>query len=575
MGAEDEYSGIDAPQKELMSRRSLYPVLVATLLVVGLIPLLFNPNLTIAAPESQGNRLVLAFYYAWYDENSWGSGVPDVPSPRYVSRDRATIERHVSQAQGAGIDALVQSWYGPGNPTEDNLVTLLDVANGKGFKVAVDFEVGSPYYGGSRAKMVEGLRHLINGHANHPAYLRWNGKPVIFFWRQQQYSVADWSAIRQEVDPNHTTIWVAEGTNEAFLSEFDAHHLYSVAWSADPASQLVKWGNRVRTAEQRYGDKIWVATAMPGYDDTRLPRTGAFRRDRANGNYYRETFRGANESGADWVVITSFNEFPEGTYIEPSEAYGDFYLQLTAELSAQFKAGTPPPAPSAPAPAPAQSAPVAPPSAGAVEWTIPNGRFFTQTGKGQGGFSVTDDGNARFWTAWQRLGGAETVGYPISQRFVRDGFVTQAFQKLVLQWRPENNTAVPVNVFDELSKSGFDGTLLENRQTPNPLDGSFDSPGAAWGQVIAGRQDLLNANNAIRSRYFGSGDPLTIFGLPTSRVEDMGNHYALRTQRAVFQQWKENVPWASAGQVTIANGGAIAQELGWLPAEAVQPESVR
>lgn len=570
-----EYSGIDALQKELMSRRFLYPVLVVAFLIAGLIPLLYYPTPTSAAPESQGNRLVLAFYYAWYDDNSWGGGVPDVPSPRYASRDRATIERHVSQAQGAGIDALVQSWYGPGNPTEDNLVTLLDVANGKGFKVAVDFEVASPYYGGSRATMVEGLRHLINGHANHPAYLRWNGKPVIFFWRQQQYSVADWSAIRRDVDPNHTTIWVAEGTNESFLSEFDAHHLYSVAWSADPAAQLVKWGNRVRIAEQRYGDKVWVATAMPGYDDTRLPRSGAFRRDRANGTYYRETFRGANESGADWVVITSFNEFPEGTYIEPSEAYGDFYLQLTAELAAQFKAGTPPAVPAPAAPAPAPASPVSPPAAGSTEWAIPNGRFFTQTGKGQGGFSVIDDNNARFWTAWQRLGGAETVGYPISQRFMRDGFVTQAFQKLVLQWRPESNTAVPVNVFDELSKSGFDGTLLQNRQTPHPLDGSFDSPGAAWGQVIAGRQDLLNANTAIRSRYFGSGDPLTIFGLPTSRVEDMGNHYALRTQRAVFQQWKENVPWASAGQVTIANGGAIAQELGWLPAEAMQPESVR
>jgi hypothetical protein len=173
------------------------------------------------------------------------------------------------------------------------------------------------------------------------------------------------------------------------------------------------------------------------------------------------------------------------------------------------------------------------------------------------------------------LGGAQTVGYPTSRRFVRDGFVTQAFQKLVLQWRPESNSAVPVNVFDELSKSGFDGTLFESRQTPHPLDGGFDAAGAAWAQVVAGRQELLNANPAIRSRYFGSGDPLTVFGLPTSRVEDMGNHFALRTQRAVFQQWKEDVPWAQAGQVTIANGGAIAGELGWLPTEAAQAEPIQ
>ena len=52
----------------------------------------------------------------------------------------------------------------------------------------------------------------------------------------------------------------------------------------------------------------------------------------------------------------------------------------------------------------------------------------------------------------------------------------------------------------------------------------------------------------------------------------MGNHYALRTQRAVFQQWKEAVPWARAGEVTIANGGAIARELGWLPEAALTVE---
>ncbi len=46
----------------------------------------------------------------------------------------------------------------------------------------------------------------------------------------------------------------------------------------------------------------------------------------------------------------------------------------------------------------------------------------------------------------------------------------------------------------------------------------------------------------------------------------------IRTQRAVFQQWKEDVPWAAAGQVTIANSGDIAKELGLFPAEALIPQ---
>jgi hypothetical protein len=44
-------------------------------------------------------------------------------------------------------------------------------------------------------------------------------------------------------------------------------------------------------------------------------------------------------SQPNWVVITSFNEWPEGSYIEPSAAYGDAYIGMTAQYSGQFKAG--------------------------------------------------------------------------------------------------------------------------------------------------------------------------------------------------------------------------------------------
>ena len=42
-------------------------------------------------------------------------------------------------------------------------------------------------------------------------------------------------------------------------------------------------------------------------------------------------------SNPDWLLITSFNEWVEGTYIEPGILYGDHYLQMTRELIAAFK----------------------------------------------------------------------------------------------------------------------------------------------------------------------------------------------------------------------------------------------
>jgi uncharacterized protein YgiM (DUF1202 family) len=297
---------------------------------------------------AQEGPLVLAFYYAWFDQDTWSSGQSvDLPAQPYSSADRATIARQVSQAQSAGINAFIQSWYGPaeaGNQTETNFRTLLDVAGATGFKAAVDLEVTSPFLG-NVAAVTNALTTLLATHAQHPAYLRYQGKPVIYFWRQQQFSVEQWAAIRSQVDPNQTSLWIAEGTDLSYQAIFDGHHLYSVAWAASPADELIKWGQRLRSyASQNGFNRLWVATVMPGYNDTRLPRANAFAVDRRNGDYFRAAWQGALTSQPNMVIINSFNEWPEGTHIEPSQGYGNLYLDITRDLVTTLR-GNPPPAP--------------------------------------------------------------------------------------------------------------------------------------------------------------------------------------------------------------------------------------
>jgi hypothetical protein len=210
------------------------------------------------------------------------------------------------------------------------------------------------------------------------------------------------------------------------------------------------------------------------------------------------------------------------------------------------------------------------PSAGAasLDWDVPGGHFFTQAGGGTGrGYVVSDEDGVAFWTAFQTLGGVPVVGYPVSQRFSHRGFVTQAMQKAVFQWRPESGSVAFVNVFDDLSGAGKDDWLLEVRSTPRPAPFP-DEAGKPFGEVSRIRQAALNARPAMRAIYFAANDPVLQYGLPTSRIEDMGNHYAIRLQRAVIQEWKIDVPWAAAGQATVANGGDIAKEGGLWPSTA-------
>ncbi len=313
------------------------------LLLIPAISILLAASL-VTSTSAARPPLVLAFYYDWYDANTWKPNkVPDLPTTPYASSDSGAIARQISQARGAGIDAFVVSWWGAGNPTDSNLKLMLDQARAANFHVAVDFEVTSPFYS-SKQDAINSLKNLLATHAQQPAYLHVDGKPVIFFWREQKYSVDEWRDIRNTVDPNHQSYWIAEGTKEAlpYLSVFDGLHLYSIAWAPDVTAELTKWPSRVRA----YGaDKLWVATVMPGNDDTRTHRAGSYIRDRRNGDFYRDTWRGAFASYPDWIIITSWNEWVEGTMIEPSVTYGNLYLDITRDFAAQFKAGLPTPTP--------------------------------------------------------------------------------------------------------------------------------------------------------------------------------------------------------------------------------------
>jgi murein DD-endopeptidase MepM/ murein hydrolase activator NlpD len=312
------------------------------------------PDIAPPGAASSGERAVVAFYYAWYGLDQWVEGkVPDTPAVPYASKDRNAIVRHVEQAQAAGIDAFAMAWYGPrvrNNQTETNFRTLLQVAVERSFRCTVDFETRSPFYN-SQADVVEGLRYLINNHAAHPAFLQYEGKPIIFFWAVSevfrgpgQSAIDAWGSIRQQVDPEHRTLWIADGADIEFLRVFDGHHLYNITWNppANVHNTLSTWGDRVRSYSAEHDTReIWVATVMPGYNDLcTQDRSGRFSHDRRGGAYYRETWEAAIDSAPDLIVITSFNEWLEGTQIEPSVSYGNLYLDLTSELSAAFKHGS-------------------------------------------------------------------------------------------------------------------------------------------------------------------------------------------------------------------------------------------
>lgn len=215
------------------------------------------------------------------------------------------------------------------------------------------------------------------------------------------------------------------------------------------------------------------------------------------------------------------------------------------------------------------------------------GHFFNETGGGDGsGYYVLDEGKdasgnlLRFWSEFRRFGAIDTVGYPVSRRFVgAGGFVYQAFQRGVLQWRPETGRAALTNTFEWLQQAGRD-EWLSALGVPLPI--GDDGSGGDWQKARQTRLSWLSepriaakflSNPTASGGVWSADDAIQLYGLPMSRPERRGPFIVQRFQRIALQLWLDEVPgMPRPGSVVGVLGGDMLKQAGIIPAGAVAPE---
>ena len=204
-------------------------------------------------------------------------------------------------------------------------------------------------------------------------------------------------------------------------------------------------------------------------------------------------------------------------------------------------------------------------------------RFFTETGGGDGlGFSLSDymDG-PQFLAAFERLGGEQVLGYPVSRPFVEeDGLVYQLIQRAPASVVPGTRASyVLANLYQILEEAGLDDALFE-QFIPKPLPDDASS----YNEAKATRLGWLT-HDAIRDAYLQNplvpGDvsvSIELYGLPMSMPEEFGPFIAQRFQRIAFQYWTRDVPGGQpAGLVVPINGGDILKEYIYAGTEIASP----
>jgi len=306
--------------------------------------------LAAARPQKQ----VLAFYYGWYGPDSHWKGVDtakktianttDYPAAGpYDSLDPETIERHVNEARNAGITGLICSWWSKSDRTDQQLKPLLEKAHAGRLAITVYVENAA-----SAQDLADACLYLLTTYGDHPAWLKLDGKPVLFFYDRvlQTLGLDGWKAARAIIDktmPDKYAV-IATGNSRRQIAEraplFAGTHIYDMPYYLSEP-HVFEWlwlrGFYRDWVKYQKGQSVITATVMPGYDDHLLgrpePRPMLLRDD---GRLYRDLWQAAIAAAPDWILIVSFNEWHEGSEIEPSVEHGDRELKTTKEMSARF-----------------------------------------------------------------------------------------------------------------------------------------------------------------------------------------------------------------------------------------------
>ena len=326
-----------------------------------LLPLL----LTVAgspATEILPSLSVHAFYYAWYATTTvdgfykhWNHDVfVRDEAPRafpggtdiganffpqlgcYSSNDSSVIATHMKQLRQAGIGVLCLSWWGADSFSDSAVAGILDAAAREGIEVCFHLE---PFEGRNAETSRQAIRTILDRYGHHKAFHRVSAhgnRPLFYVYDSYLTPADEWATILAPAgertirgtpyDAIVIALWVGED-DSAFVLEghFDGFYTYFATDGFTYGSTAANWERLVQWA--RANGKISILCVGPGYSDTRIrPWNAQNWRGRAAGAYYDEMFETALRAGPSMVGITSFNEWHEGTQIEPAVPMrtGDF-----------------------------------------------------------------------------------------------------------------------------------------------------------------------------------------------------------------------------------------------------------
>lgn len=317
--------------------------------------------------------LFMAHYMPWYQtpdvSGSWGwHWTMDHFNPAsgeiashftpltgaYDSQDEAILEYQMALMKLSGIDGVIVDWYGPDDFNDYAVINastlkLFDVIKRAGMHFIICYEdrtlipmIDQGYVTDHTAVEhgAEVIQYIQDTWFTDPAYVKFNGQPLLFSYGPLYYRDSNqWEEMFAGIEPTPLLVTLDNYLSFGAASSFPWPPMHLSAGIELPQQSLDDYLQRFyRNARRR---DFVVGTAFPGFFDIYEEagvRTSYGYIDAKDGETFRYTLDLALQADASIIQLATWNDYGEGTTIEPTEEYGYQYLEMLQETRSDLDA---------------------------------------------------------------------------------------------------------------------------------------------------------------------------------------------------------------------------------------------
>ncbi|MDH6304588.1 hypothetical protein M2459_001323 [Parabacteroides sp. PF5-5] len=267
--------------------------------------------------DSNGKREIAAHYYPLIGP--------------YASGDPHVIEYHLLLIKYAGIDGLLIDWYGvrdlwdyPAN--KRNTEALVKALDKVGLGFAIVYEDQTLREGldanGKVSQAKADMQYLETNFFGKSNYIRVDGKPLLLvFGPQELKTPAEW-----------TSVFSILKTKPTFLTLYAHSGASNNATDKNAAGEYI-WVDAT-SMEKKYASKnsfdVFIGGAYPGfnafYDEGGWGSDPLSPINHESGALFKRLLDMAKTENMDYLQLITWNDFGEGTMIEPTQEFGYTFL---------------------------------------------------------------------------------------------------------------------------------------------------------------------------------------------------------------------------------------------------------